>query len=114
MEQKDLDKWMSGFRKCLVLRGTELVKANQHGEFSYMGKLIVHIVQHHYFKALDEYLLSFGELTDDQTLNLINKLKSTCPGISVTTDAYLAKRLPIKIGRWHVGNTDYVSKGGTS
>lgn len=107
--QKEFDKYIPGFKKCLTLRGAELSIAKEQGDMSLQVKMLVHIVQHHYFAALDGYDISTEDITVDEAIKVRNHLANTCPGIQTSTLTDFVKRLPIKIGRWIVGSTDYVS-----
>lgn len=110
LQQKDLDKYFNSMKECLVDRGYELVLAKKRKDFTLGEKAIRHIVQHSLFRALYNYILTMDQLTDDEIHEMINDFKKNCPYISVDlTKQSVQERLPIRIGRWIIGSTDYVS-----
>lgn len=109
MEQKDIDKYTDAFKECLVTNGYNLVMAIRQKDVSYKQKALLHILQHSLFRSINGYQLTMDQLTEAEIEEMINNLKRNCPFLSVTDGTQFEGRLPIRIGRWIVGSTDYVS-----
>lgn len=110
MTQADLNKHINGFKKCLVLRGQELILAKEQQDVTFPLKVMIHIAQHAYYKSLVNYQVDSGELTDRELNEMIARMKITCPGMKLDQGLVnFTGRLPIKIGRWNVGDNSYVS-----
>jgi len=111
MEQKDITKRIEPYKECIVTRGSELCNSLKRGDISFKSRFILHQVQHFYLNSILDYDKTLlDSLTDDQLRLVMTKMNRNCPHIMIPSEsALIGSRLPIKIGRWNVGDNSYVT-----